>query len=202
MNCRACHLVDEHTGSAGNRTYADFARRSPLPERGDGLVVTPRNAPALVNAALPRKNFLLHFDGEFATTENLVRETFLGRNFGWLPSERAQALAHVAHVIRKDDGHGTLAQAFGGAYRVCTVEASGTVSSAIRRRRSPTGASTTRGPRRASTTPFMAWARSPRSSCRTSACATAIRTAGCRPRPHVPRPAARSSQCPRRPIPR
>lgn len=38
MNCRACHLVDEHTGvpGAGNRTYSDFARRSPVPERLDG----------------------------------------------------------------------------------------------------------------------------------------------------------------------
>lgn len=120
MNCRACHLVDEHgsTPGAGNRTYADFARRSPLPEREDGLTVTPRNSPPLVNATLDRKNFLLHFDGEFATLEDLVRETLLGRNFGWLPNERRQALRHIAKVIRHDDGTGELAQEFGGAYRV------------------------------------------------------------------------------------
>jgi cytochrome c peroxidase len=119
MNCRACHLVDEHgtTAGAGNRTYADFARRSPVPAREDGRTVTPRNAPPLVNATLPRREFLLHFDGEFASTEDLIRETLVGRNFGWLPSERKQAIAHVVRVIREDDGQGDLAQAFGGAYR-------------------------------------------------------------------------------------
>lgn len=119
MNCRSCHLVDEHgvTPGAGNRTYADFARRSPIPSREDGRSVTARNSPPLVNATLPRKRFLLHFDGEFATTEDLARETLLGRNFGWLPTERAQAVAHIAHIIRDDGGQGDLAQASGGAYR-------------------------------------------------------------------------------------
>jgi len=38
MNCRACHLVDEHVGTPGGgmRTYGDFARRSPIPARADG----------------------------------------------------------------------------------------------------------------------------------------------------------------------
>jgi Di-haem cytochrome c peroxidase len=120
MNCRSCHLVDEHgtVAGAGNRTYADFARRSPMPERADGERVTVRNAPPLVNASLRRRAFLLHFDGAFARVEDLVVETLLGRNFGWRPTERATARAHVARVIRKDDGTGDLAQEFGGAYRV------------------------------------------------------------------------------------
>ena len=119
MNCRSCHLVDEQKGIAGggNRTYADFARRSPLPPRADGKLTTPRNSPPLVNASLARRNFLLHFDGEFATLEDLVRETLAGRNYGWLPNERGQAIAHVANIIRNDDGNGALAQDFGGAYR-------------------------------------------------------------------------------------
>ncbi|MBL7648875.1 MAG: hypothetical protein JNK74_22085 [Candidatus Hydrogenedentes bacterium] len=45
MNCRACHLVDEFASTpeqsgapqAGMRTYADFAQRSSIPDRGDGL---------------------------------------------------------------------------------------------------------------------------------------------------------------------
>src|SRR5262249_24877016 len=49
MNCRACHLVDEQgaTPGGGNRTYCDFTRRSPIPDRGDGLTRTPRNSPPL-----------------------------------------------------------------------------------------------------------------------------------------------------------
>jgi len=112
MNCRACHLVDESPdpGTTGIRTYADYARRSPIPDRGDGHTHTPRNSPPLVNASLTRdENFYLHFDGEFASAEDLVVGTFTGRNFGWLPGEKADATAHIARVIRGDDGSDALA---------------------------------------------------------------------------------------------
>lgn len=122
MNCRACHLVDEHVSRlrGGMRTYTDFARRSPVPERDDGLQTTPHNSPPLVNASLDRPGGpLFHFDGEFATLEDLVAETFTGRNLGWLPGERATAIHHIAEVVRGDDGTGDLAQEFDGlAYRV------------------------------------------------------------------------------------
>lgn len=118
MNCRACHLVDEHNAALGNRTYNDFARRSPIPDRGDGHTVTTRNSPPLVNASIPRPDgVLLHFDGEFASGRALAAGTLTGRNYGWLASEHAQAVAHVAHIIRDDDGTGDLAQQFGGSYR-------------------------------------------------------------------------------------
>ena len=119
MNCRACHLVDEHKAALGDRTYADFARRSPVPDRGDGQLVTPRNSPALVNALTPRASgMFLHFDGQFASARDLVIGTFTGRNFGWLSAERKQAIAHIAHIIRDDDGTGVLANSSGGAYRI------------------------------------------------------------------------------------
>jgi cytochrome c peroxidase len=119
MNCRACHLVDEHNARLGNRTYNDFARRSPVPERGDGRLLTPRNSPPLVNALLARKGpVFLHFDGEFTTPRDLVKGTLTGRNYGWLPQEQTQAVAHIARVIRDDDGNGALAQQYGGAYRI------------------------------------------------------------------------------------
>ncbi len=38
----------------GNRTYADFTQRSPVPLRDDGLTQTPRNALTLVDALIPR----------------------------------------------------------------------------------------------------------------------------------------------------
>ena len=119
MNCAACHLVDQHLDrpGAGMRTYSDFARRSPVPAREDGKTHAVRNSPPLVNAALPRAGGLLaHFDGEFATLEDLVIATLSGRNYGWLTDETAQALRHIAAVIRSDDGSGELAQEFGGPY--------------------------------------------------------------------------------------
>jgi len=120
MNCRACHLVDEHLATAGGgiRTYDDFARRSPIPDRGDGRTHTPRNSPPLVNASLPRRGgILLHFDGEFTSDVALVKGTLTGRNFGWLPNERRRAIAHIARVVREDNGEGLLALDFGGSYR-------------------------------------------------------------------------------------
>ena len=123
MNCRACHLVDEQkdTLGGGMRTYADFAPRSPIPARTDGKTHAPRNSPALVNSALARPGgALFHFDSEFNSMEDLVAATFIGRNFGWLPGERAQAIAHIASVVRGDNGSDQLAQdsSEGLSYRI------------------------------------------------------------------------------------
>jgi len=119
MSCRACHMVGEHSSPdrGGSRSYADFARRSPVPFRGDGQTLTARNSPAMVGAASPGRGALLHFDGEFESAAALARETLLGRNLGWLPGERAEAVRQVARVIREDDGSAPLGRAFGGAYR-------------------------------------------------------------------------------------
>lgn len=116
MNCRACHLVAEHRAAGwGNRTYADYARRSPVPPREDGQKFTARNTPPMVNSTAPREHDLfLHWDGEFVTGDDLVRATLTGRNLGWLPGEQAQAVKHIAHIIRRDDGRGPLAREFGG----------------------------------------------------------------------------------------
>lgn len=116
MNCRSCHFVDEQLDAPGYgmRTYSDFARRSPIPAREDGHSTTVRNAPPLVNASLPRKNFFLHFDAEFPTMVDLVKGTLTGRNYGYVPGEQADAIAHIARIIREDDGKGDLAQEFGG----------------------------------------------------------------------------------------
>ncbi|MEZ6010055.1 MAG: cytochrome c peroxidase [Planctomycetota bacterium] len=120
MNCRSCHLVDEQLDAArgGMRAYGDFARRSPIPSREDGLATAARNSPSLVNASLPRRtSSTFHFDGEFPTLEELVMGTIAGRNYGYVPGERAQAVRQVAEVLRGDDGSGELAQELGGSYR-------------------------------------------------------------------------------------
>ena len=117
MNCRACHLVDDvlDASEGGMRAYTDFARRSPIPSRTDRKTVAIRNSPPLVNSALHRPGgVLFHSDAEFNSMEELVAATFTGRNFGWLPGERAQAVAHIARVVRSDDGTGELAKEFDG----------------------------------------------------------------------------------------
>ncbi len=116
INCRSCHLVNEHNAAGlGNRTYADYARRSPVPARSDGKKFAARNSPPMVNATIPReRDLFLHFDGEFVSGEDLVKGTLTGRNFGWLPGEYDQAVRHIVHIIRDDDGRGPLAREFGG----------------------------------------------------------------------------------------
>jgi cytochrome c peroxidase len=116
MNCRACHLVAEHRANGkGNRSYSDFARRSPIPSRDDGRKLTARNSQPLVNALVSREcDVFLHNDGEFGSGTDLVKGTFTGRNFGWLARERPEALRHIAHIIREDNGRGQLALEFGG----------------------------------------------------------------------------------------
>ena len=117
FSCATCHMVDEALGLAGGgvRSHADFAPRTPLTEREDGASATVRNTQALANAAVEHAGpHAFHFDGEFATQAELAREKLVGRSFGWLPSERAQAVAHLADVVRRDDGSSELALEFGG----------------------------------------------------------------------------------------
>jgi cytochrome c553 len=112
INCRTCHYVTEFQGvtGAGNRTYADFLTRSVIPVEQNGFATTPRNAMQMVNTyRLDGGVQFLHFDGEFASGEDLVVGTLTGRNFGWAPQDYATAIAHIANVIRKDDGTGALA---------------------------------------------------------------------------------------------
>ncbi len=113
INCRSCHFVTEFQGvsGAGNRTYSDFTTRSPIPRMtAAGFDHTPRNAMQMVDSFTTRPgSMFLHFDGEFATGEDLVIGTLTGRNFGWTPAQYSQAIAHIAKVIREDNGSSQLA---------------------------------------------------------------------------------------------
>jgi hypothetical protein len=127
MNCRACHLVEEQE-SAGNRTYCDFASRTPISNMGDGRATTTRNAMPLVDALLQRPTPLfLHNDGQFTTPQDLIIGTFAGRNFGWQPTQYATAIHHIANIIRNDDGKGALAQQYGGWSYAVTLEGLGEI---------------------------------------------------------------------------
>ena len=121
VNCRSCHFVTEFQGvsGAGNRTYADYTTRSPLPRALNGFDHTPRNSMQMVGSLQPHAGpTLLHFDGEFASAVDLVEATLTGRNFGWAPDQHDQAVAHIARIIREDDGSDPLAKdrTFGYSY--------------------------------------------------------------------------------------
>ncbi len=116
INCRSCHFVTEFEGvpNAGNRTYADFTTRSPLPRPIDGLTTTPRNAMQIVGSLQPHSGpTFLHFDGQFNDPVDLVATTLTGIEFGWAPDQYQQAVAHIAQVIRQDNGNNQAAATYG-----------------------------------------------------------------------------------------
>lgn len=116
INCRSCHFVTEFQGvpNAGNRTYADFATRSPLPRPIGGFTTTPRNAMQIVGSLQPHQGpTFLHFDGQFDDPVDLVATTLTGPEFGWAPDQYQQAVAHIAQVIRLDNGDNQAAATYG-----------------------------------------------------------------------------------------
>ncbi len=124
INCRSCHFVVEFTGvqNAGNRSYADFTDRSPLPRVINNFDHTPRNAVQMVGSMHTRSGAtFLHFDGEFNNAVDLVEATMTGRNFGWSPDQQQQAIAHIARVIREDNGTGQLAVSRSGGMSYATL---------------------------------------------------------------------------------
>jgi hypothetical protein len=132
-------MVDDaqYIRRGGMRGYADFPQRSSIPHLGtDSLSTTPRNAPTLLDAFIERPDglpFLLHFDGEFASTEDLVIGSYTGRNFGWRPDQYDEAVKNIARVIREDDGGNALAARFGRAsYRTLLLGEDSSIASDTR----------------------------------------------------------------------
>ncbi len=124
INCRSCHFVTEfqNVSGAGNRTYADFTTRSPIPRPMNGFDHTPRNAVQMVGSLQSHSGpTFLHHDGEFNSPVDLVEATMTGRNFGWKPEEYSQAVAQTAKVIRQDDGSGDLAKQRSGGLSYSTL---------------------------------------------------------------------------------
>jgi len=124
INCRSCHFVVELQGvpGAGNRTYADFIDHSPIPLAMNGITTTPRNSMQMVGSLQPHDGpQFLHFDGEFTDPADLAKTTLTGRNFGWGPTQYQQAVAHIANVIRNDNGNNDPATEFGCGFTYAKI---------------------------------------------------------------------------------
>ncbi len=97
-SCSNCHLFDEDP--QGLRPFADFFNRSWISYRKESPQrFELRNSPALFDVAVQPR---LHYDGEFASLEDLVRGTLAGRPMGWLPNEQEQGLTQVQTVVLRD----------------------------------------------------------------------------------------------------
>lgn len=102
-SCSHCHLYDEDP--QGLRAYADFFNRSWVSSRSqDVRRLELRNSPTILDVGeMPR----LHYDGEFASLEDLVKGTWAGRPMGWLPGEEAKAYAQTHKVLTQDAAYRT-----------------------------------------------------------------------------------------------
>lgn len=96
--CASCHMPAD---PLGNRAFTELLALSWHPFRDeDPIRETLRNTPTLVNLD---GHALIHFDGEFESIEELTHTTFVGRNFGWLPNEREEALAQFTAIVRESE---------------------------------------------------------------------------------------------------
>jgi cytochrome c peroxidase len=109
-SCSHCHLFDEDP--QGVRAYTDFFIKSWVSFREkDPRRLMVRNSPTLLDVGDMTR---LHYDGEFASLEELVKGTLAGRPMGWLPGEEAQGFAHARAVVLQDKGENNAAE---GTYR-------------------------------------------------------------------------------------
>ncbi len=102
-SCVSCHFFDEDP--QGLRPFADFFNRSWISYRTQNPQrFELRNSPALFDVAQQPR---LHYDGEFASLEELVTGTFTGRPMGWLPGEQEQALLQLQTIVLQDSSYRT-----------------------------------------------------------------------------------------------
>ena len=101
------------TDPSGHRAFTEDLSRSGRPwRRGDNGRDTLRNTPTILDLAEAQ---FLHLDGEFLSLEQLSRETLVGRNFGWLPDERLEAVQHFRSVLQRDVGENSYSRQFNQA---------------------------------------------------------------------------------------
>ena len=114
MNCRSCHFVTEFQGvsGAGNRTYADFTTRSPIP-RPQPNGFRPHSAQCDADCRFLHQPLRPHLS---ALRWRVCywrrpgdRHARLGRNSAGFRRSTTEAVAHIAQVIRQDDGSSQLA---------------------------------------------------------------------------------------------
>lgn len=117
-SCATCHPASDGTGF---RAFADGLPLSWHPWRyEDPGRFTLRNAPTLLDVG---DHELLHHDGEFKSLEEQAEETLVGRNFGWLESERDEAAGTIAAILRDPQTSGGYRESLESAHGVDPTKA-------------------------------------------------------------------------------
>ncbi len=98
--CSVCHGLGESVAGKAERFYADHTPTSLTA----GRETTDRNAQTL--AGVFRAD-VFGWDGAWDSMEDMILEKLIGKQYGWKPGARAEAIDNAAYVLL-DEGHNAI----------------------------------------------------------------------------------------------
>lgn len=98
--CSVCHGLGESVAGKAERYYADHTPTSLTA----GRETTDRNAQTL--AGVFRAD-VFGWDGAWDSMEDMILEKLIGKQYGWKPGARAEAIDNAAYVLL-DEGHNAI----------------------------------------------------------------------------------------------
>lgn len=98
--CSVCHALGESVAGKEERFYADHTPTSLTA----GRETTDRNAQTLAGV---HRAEVFGWDGAYDSMEDMILEKLIGKQYGWKPGARDEALDNAAYVLL-DEGHNAI----------------------------------------------------------------------------------------------
>lgn len=98
--CSVCHGLGESVAGKAERFYADHTPTSLTA----GRETTDRNAQTLAGVFRAE---VFGWDGAWDSMEDMILEKLIGKQYGWKPGARAEAIDNAAYVLL-DEGHNAI----------------------------------------------------------------------------------------------
>ena len=98
--CSVCHALGQSVAGKAERFYADYTPTSLTA----GRETTARNAQTL--AGIHRAE-VFGWDGAYDSMEDMILEKLIGKQYGWKPDARDEAIDNAAYVLL-DEGHNAI----------------------------------------------------------------------------------------------
>ena len=98
--CSVCHALGESVAGKAERFYADYTPTSLTA----GRETTARNAQTLAGV---HRAEVFGWDGAYDSMEDMILEKLIGKQYGWNPEARDEAIDNAAYVLL-DEGHNAI----------------------------------------------------------------------------------------------
>ena len=98
--CSVCHALGESVAGKPERFYADHTPTSLTA----GRETTARNAQTLAGV---HRAEVFGWDGAYDSMEDMILEKLIGKQYGWKPDAREEAIDNVVYVLL-DEGHNAI----------------------------------------------------------------------------------------------